>query len=182
MSADPNSPESLFAAAQDVARRLGLLESKSACQESCRCTKASYVLNDSNGVFIARLPMAKVRRTAQERHRQLLHLKGIREVAQISQVRQIDRHTTFRSQPDEIRALAWALSDGRRIPSGAFSKRDWVVGLVLLIPGIIPGMIYFAWASWRHQQYARDMKALMMRWRGKKRPDPSNDWFESLGE
>lgn len=181
MSADPTSPQALFAAAQDVARQLGQLNDHLASQEHCRITSQSFVLNDSQGTFITRVPMAKVRQMAQSRHKLLMRIQGSREVAQISRVRQIDRRTTFRKQPDHIRALAWALSDGRRIPQGAFRPRDWWIGVGLLLVGVIPGVIYLMWARLRHRQYLADVQALVVRWHGQHRPDPSDAWFESLG-
>ena len=181
MSADPNSPQALFAAAQDVARRQGLLGTRLAAMDQCRVTGQSYVLNDRDGALITRVPIGKVRQAAHARHRLLMSIQGSREVAQISRVRQIDRRATFRKQPDKIRALAWALSDGRRIPQGAFQPRDWLIGLALMVLGILPGVIYLIWAGLRHRQYLADVQALVVRWHGQHRPDPSDAWFESLG-
>ena len=180
MSADPNSPDALFAAAQDTAREQGLLQGRLASQEHCRVSSTSYVLNDREGEFIARVPMAKVRQTAQMRHRLLMRIDGVKEVAEIHPVRQIDRRTTFRKQPDHIRALAWALSDGRRIPRGAFSPRDWLIGLALLPACVLPGVLYLFGAWRRHRQYRADLKALVIRWHGHQRPDPSDEWFNTL--
>jgi len=181
MTADPASKESLFAAAQDVARLLGLLEGRLASFDHSRITGVSYVLNDGNDGFIARVPLAEVRRTAKARYSLLMRIKGIKDVARISRVRKIDRQATFRIQPDHVRALAWALSDGRRIPRGCFTQRDLLIGLVLLIPGVLPGLIYLVWAWRRHQQYTKDLKALVVRWRGLQRPDPRPEWFDTLG-
>lgn len=180
-SSDPSSKASLFAAAQDVARQLGLLSDRLASFQHSRITGLTYVLNDAQDAFIARVPLTQVRRTAQARYDLMMSIKGIKEVARISRVRKIDRHTTFRIQPDHVRALAWALSDGRRIPLGAFRRRDLVIGLLLLIPGIIPGVLYLLYAWRRHLQYKTDVKALVMRWRSYQRPDPSEAWFDSLG-
>ena len=181
MSADPNNPEDLFAAAQDFARSRGLLHERRASPEQSRFSRVSYVLNDSNGAVIARIPIAEVRALARARHALLMRLPGIKDVAEISRKRHTDRLRSFRQQPDHVRALAWALSEGRRVPTGAFSRRDLLLGLLLLLLGVIPGVIYLFWAWARHRQYLRDLESLMVRWRGQKRPDPSEEWFESLG-
>lgn len=182
MSADPNSPEALFAAAQDEARQQGLLKGRLASLDHCRISKTSYVLNDHQGKFIARLPTARVQHVAKLRHHLLMNIAGLQEVASIHPVRQVDRRIAFSKQPDKMRALAWAISEGRRVPQGSFSRQDWIIGLLLLVLGVIPGVIYLLWAWQRHCQYQADLKALVLRWRGLHRPEPNAEWFQSLGE
>jgi uncharacterized membrane protein YqaE (UPF0057 family) len=41
----------------------------------------------------------------------------------------------------------WAISNGRRFPVKGYQKRDTWIGLLLLIPGIIPGVLYLGWIA-----------------------------------
>jgi hypothetical protein len=182
MSADPTSPQALFAAAQDVARRQGLLGTRLAAMDQCRITKVSYVLNDANGEFIARVPIKQVRAAAQARYRLLNSLHQLKSPGAKTGKWWVQHKMLFRMEPPEVRALAWALSDGRRIPQGAFRPRDWWIGVGLLLLGAIPGVIYLVWAWLRHRQYLADVQGLVVRWHGQHRPDPSDAWFESLGD
>lgn len=182
MSADPSSPQALFAAAQDVARRQGLLGTRLAAMDQCRLTQVSYVLNDAEGEFIARVPIKQVRAAAQARQRLLNSLHQLKSPGAKTGKWWVQHKLLFRMEPPETRALAWALSDGRRVPQGAFRPRDWLIGLGLLVLGILPGVIYLIWAGLRHRQYLADVQALVVRWHGQHRPDPSDAWFESLGD
>ncbi len=181
MTSDPDSPLSQFAAAQDLARQRNLLGRRQACLEHSEKKGVSYLLLDADKVSIARLPIEEVRAMAATRHRLLMDSAGVKQVAEIHPVRKIDRRVAFRILPDDQRALAWALSEGRRVPMGrAFNWRDLLIGLALLPLCLLPGVVYLVAARRRHRQFRQDGEALLQRWRLAGRPDPSQEWFDNL--
>jgi hypothetical protein len=181
MTSAPDSPLSLFAAAQDVARQQGLLGGRLASLEHSEPRGKSYLLQDANSASIARLPLEEVRTMAATRHKLLMESAGVKQVAEIHPVRRIDRRVAFRILPDDQRALAWALSEGRRVPMGrAFNRRDLLIGIALLPLCLVPGVVYLVAARRRHRRFRQDTEALMQRWRLAGRPDPSSEWFDSL--
>lgn len=180
MSLNLDSPEALFAAAQDLARRRGVLGRRMASLMHSRTSRAGYVLKDGRGSIIARLSMQEVRAIAQRRQRLLNSSPARSELAQIGSIRRIDQKMALRSQPDRVRAMAWAISTGRRVPSGAFRRRDLLIGGPLLLLGLVPGIVYLVRARWRHLRYQVDRDALVQRWRALHKPDPSEEWFASF--
>lgn len=181
MSADPGSPLSLFAAAQDVARQQGLLGRRQASLEHSEPKGVIYLLLDADKGPIARLPLEEVRLRAAKRHQMLMGSAGVKVVAEIHPVRRIDRRVAFRMLPDVQRALAWALSEGRRVPMGrALNCADLLIGIALLPLCLVPGVVYLVAARRRHRQFRQDTQALLQRWRLAGRPDPSQEWFDSL--
>jgi hypothetical protein len=83
----------------------------------------------------------------------------------------------FRNLSEEIRALGWAISNGRRFPTKDYHRRDIWIGLLLLIPGIIPGVLYLGWIAQKQRRYKKRLKELVARWITNKRPNPAPNLF-----
>ncbi len=130
----------LFAAAQDVARRGGKLDSRRpASVQHSRHTGVSYTLADGDGDVIVRLPMWTVQRAARQRALLLASLSRGRKVW--STLSLGEQRIEFRTRPPEIRALAWALSNGRRLPQGRLDRDRLLVTGALLLLAVTGGLI-----------------------------------------
>ena len=168
----------LFAAAQDVAREEGkLADGIYGSLEQSHISSTSFTLRSASGQMIARVSLAKARK-----------LIGIRRQIARDMTRKVGLEITpyandqsnkrnFRNLPDEVRALGWAISDGRRFPVKGYQKRDIWIGLLLLIPGIIPGVIYLGWIAQKHRRYKKRLKELVARWVTNGRPNPALNLF-----
>ena len=189
----------LFAAAQDVARQQGRLDDgRLASFETSAMTISSYALKTKDGELIARIPLIEAR--------QMLSFR--RKIAS-QLVRRVDAVTTpkgrsaqlnlqqIRLQDEKVRAMAWALSHGRRFPYMGSQQEHALIALVLLFFGILPGLLaetleiallgtipciaYLIWLYGRTRAHRKIRAELLSRWRGLGRPDPAESFFHFDG-
>ncbi|MEA5475244.1 hypothetical protein VB716_13550 [Synechococcus sp. CCY9201] len=183
----------LFAAAQDVARRRGKVDpGRQASLERSRHTQIGYALSDADGELIARLPMWAVQRAVSQRARLLSKLAEGR--TRWSGMALGDQKVQFLTKPFEIRALAWALSTGRRVPPGQFDRTTALYAVVLLLLAVLAGLIsppllllglpsfaaYLVVSLRRHADYRKNIQALVIRWKAAGKQDPSDSLFSEL--
>ena len=168
----------LFAAAQDVAREEGkLADGIYGSLEQSRISSSSFTLMSASGQMIARVSLAKAREVIGMR-RQIardMTRKAKLEITPFANDQSNKRN--YRNLPEEIRALAWAISSGRRLPAKGYHRRDIWIGLLLLIPGIIPGVLYLGWIAQKRRRYEKSLKDLIARWRTYGRQNPAPHLF-----
>ena len=168
----------LFAAAQDVARADGkLADGMHGSLEQSRISATSYTLMSASGQLIARVSLAKARKVIGMRRQIARHMtrKAKLEITPFANDQSNKRN--YRNLPEEIRALAWAISSGRRFPAKGYHRRDIWIGLLLLIPGIIPGVLYLGWIAKKRRRYEKSLKELVARWRTYGRQNPAPNLF-----
>lgn len=168
----------LFAAAQDVAREEGkLADGIFASLEKSRISPTSFSLMSSEGQMIARVSLAKARNVIGLRRQITREItrKGKLEITPYAN--DLSNKRNFRTLPDETRALAWAISNGRRFPVKGYARRDLWIGLGLLLLGIIPGVLYLAWIGKKRVRYEKELKSLVTRWHTNGRQDPAPNMF-----
>jgi len=168
----------LFAAAQDVAREEGkLADGMYGSLEQSRISSTSFTLMGADGQTIARVPLAKAREVIGVRRqiaRDMTRQAGL-EITPYANDQ--SNKSNFRNLPEEIRALAWAISNGRRFPVKGYQRRDIWIGLLLLIPGIIPGVLYLGWIAQKRRRYEKSLKELVKRWHTYGRQNPAPNLF-----
>ena len=168
----------LFAAAQDVARAdRKLAEGMYGSLEKSRLSATSFTLMTASGQIIARVSLAKAREVIRMRRhiaRDMTRKAGL-EITPYANDQSNKRN--FRKLPEEIRALGWAISNGRRFPVKGYQKRDIWIGLLLLTPGIIPGVLYLGWIARKRRRYEKNLKELVTRWRTNGRQNPAANLF-----
>jgi hypothetical protein len=183
----------LFAAAQDVARRHGKMDPRRpASAKHSRQTAVSYTLADVDGEVIARLPIWSVESAARQRTLLLARLAENRKVW--SNITLGEQRVQFRTKPFEIRALAWALSNGRRIPQGRIDRDRILLWIVLLLLGLsglplggtatfllsVPCLIYTVMVLRQHRSYLENLQGLVVRWKAAGKPDPGDNLFVEM--
>jgi len=168
----------LFAAAQDVAREEGkLADGVYGSLEQSHISSTSFTLKSASGQMIARVSLAKAREVIGIRRqiaRDMTRKAGL-EITPYANDQSNKRN--FRNLPEEIRALGWAISNGRRFPVKGYQKRDIWIGLLLLIPGIIPGVLYLGWIARKRRRYEKSLKELVTRWHTYGRQEPAANLF-----
>ena len=156
----------LFAAAQDVAREEGkLADGVYGSLEQSHISSTSFTLKSASGQMITRMSLAKARKVIGIR-RQIardMTRKAWLEITPYANDQSNKRN--LRNLPEEIRAITWAISSGRRFPAKGYHRRDIWIGLLLLIPGIIPGVLYLGWIAQKRRRYEKSLKELVTRWR-----------------
>jgi hypothetical protein len=171
-------PSALFDAAVQSAFESGRLKTRSqASLERSHRSASSYALVAADGGLIVRLPLTEVSKLATRRQRRfeaLVRLKALKRLP--SQ----ERRERFRSLPSQRRLLAWAIACGEPIPPGRMGPRSWVLALLLLALGVLPGLLYLAWAVPRDRRYRQALAALERRWLVAGKPEPSDPAFQFL--
>jgi hypothetical protein len=168
----------LFAAAQDVAREEGkLADGMYGSLEQSRISSSSFTLMSSSGQMIARVSLAKAREVIRMR-RQIARDMTCKAGLDITPyANDLSNKRNFRNLPEEIQALAWAISNGRRFPTKGYHRRDIWIGLLLLIPGIVPGVLYLGWIAQKRRRYQKRLKELVTRWHTYGRQNPAPNLF-----
>ena len=168
----------LFAAAQDVAREEGkLADGMYGSLEQSRISSSSFTLMSSSGQMITRMSLAKAKKVIGIR-RQIardMTRKAWLEITPYANDQSNKRN--LRNLPEEIRAITWAISSGRRFPPKGYHRRDIWIGLLLLIPGIIPGVLYLGWIAQKRRRYEKSLKELVTRWRTNGLQNPAPNLF-----
>ena len=168
----------LFGAAQDLARQRRLLaDGVRACIEASSLERGMFKLRNPRNQLIAAIPVREVRDMLAYR-RELA-----RDVMQRAGVQLNDANPTslerrkVRIQTVEVRALAWAISTGRRVPMPVERKMELLSSVGLLLCCVIPGVIYILRGQQLRRAYTEDLKGLVHRWRMAGKPDPADSFF-----
>jgi hypothetical protein len=169
----------LFAGAQDYVRQQGLLKTgKNACFEQSNLGHSAYTLRTAGGELIARVPLAHAREMQHFRRalaRRLL--SELKEDVLKDSTADVERRQ-IRVQPEQLRALAWAIGSGRRFPYEEGVKKKKVISVLLLFCCVVPGVIYYMnQVAKPHSQYQANLKKLMARWHQEGKPDPPASFF-----
>ena len=168
----------LFAAAQDVAREEGkLADGMYGSLEQSRISSTSFTLMTAKGQMIARVSLAKAREVIGMRRQIARNMTREAGLEITPYANDFANKSNFRNLPEEIRALGWAISNGRRFPTKGYNRRDIWIGVLLLIPGIIPGGLYLGWIAQKRRRYEKSLKDLVARWRTYGRQNPAPNLF-----
>ena len=172
----------LFGAAQDVARRKGQLGDGALASEAhSTLDRGKFKLRDNTERLLAVVPVQEARDALAYR-RKLAH-----EAITDAGVELTSKNPTnqergkLRVMNPELRALAWAVSTGRRIPYRRKQRWAPLIAIPLLLCGVIPGLIYLAWLWQRRRSSNRELAALVKRWQSAGRPEPEPSFFQLYG-
>ncbi|MFM7312900.1 MAG: hypothetical protein ACKO0M_07000 [Cyanobium sp.] len=172
----------LFGAAQDLARQRGrIAHGVQASLETSDLERGLFKLRGPRNQLIAAIPVQDVRDMLAYRRQLAREVVG-RAGVQINDANpaRVERGK-LRIQTAEVRALAWAISDGRRIPYRPRQPwQPWIL-IGLLLCGVVPGLIFALWLAIRRRAYRRELAALVQRWRRAGMPEPAASFFELYG-
>lgn len=177
-------PQLLFGVAQDLAwRHHNLPRSEHASPEQSHACRVSYSLVNSNGQPIARIPLGQLQQGLEQRRRalrRLLRRAGIHwKPSRSSWYEAEEIVKAIKKLPHASIALAWAISTGQPYPRMPDLARLLPLGLLLLLLGVIPGVVflYVLWRRWN--RYQEELERLLKRWRVAGIPDPSTHFLKS---
>ncbi len=169
----------LFGAAQDVARRKGLLaDGVQASFANSGLERGRFKLRNRKDHLIVAIPVQEARDMLAYRRelaREVMEQAGVD--LNHHNPTQLERQK-LRIQPQEVRALAWAISHGRRVPYRKRLRRARWITLALLLCGVVPGLLFLAWLKRRQWTYQRELKGLVQRWREAGQPEPEASFFQ----
>jgi hypothetical protein len=169
----------LFAGAQDAARQQGKLEEGLfASFDHSSLGRSSYALKTSTGQLLARVPLAEARDMLSFRRQLARQVLGKLKVEIMKESSTKVERRQIRLQDDQIRALAWAIGEGRRFPYQGSETKQTLITLALLLCCVVPGLVYYVVRVLRpRQEYEQELKKLEMRWRTLGKPDPPASFF-----
>lgn len=169
----------LFAAAQDIARQQGKLgEGVNASFDASPIGRSSYALKTAAGQLITRVPLVEAREMLAYRRKVARQLFANMKVEVMKESTAAVEKRQVRLQKEEVRALAWAIGEGRRFPyQGSETKRGLIM-LALLLCCLVPGFVYYWFGVLKpRRQYQEDLDNLVLRWRTLGKPDPPQSFF-----
>jgi hypothetical protein len=169
----------LFAGAQDDARQEGLLkDGRNACFEQSVLGRGAYTLRTASGELITRVPLVQAREMLRFRRavaRRLL--SDLKQDVLKESTADVERRQ-IRVQPEQLRALAWAIGSGRRFPYEEGVRKKKMISVLLLFCCVVPGVIYYMnQVAKPHSQYQSNLKKLLARWHREGKPDPPASFF-----
>jgi hypothetical protein len=169
----------LFAGAQDGARQQGkLAEGLFASLEHSSLTRSSYALKTETGHLLARVPLVKAREMLSFRRQLARQVLGKLKVEIMKESTTKVERRQIRLQDEQIRALAWAIGEGRRFPYQGSKTKQALITLALLLCCVVPGVVYYVVGVRKpRQRYQQDLNKLVMRWRTLGKPDPPDSFF-----
>jgi hypothetical protein len=83
----------------------------------------------------------------------------------------------IRIQPLELRALAWAIGTGRRIPQPPDAQKEPWLSIGLLFCCLVPGVLHLLQRQRLQKDYQQNLTDLVDRWRMAAKPDPPDSFF-----
>ena len=173
----------LFGAAQDLARQQNKLANRVAASlEHSSLERGMFKLRNTRNRLITAIPIQNVRDMLAYRRelaRDVMQMAGVD--LNHSNPASLER-PKVRIQTPEVRALAWAISDGRRIPYRRRRHREPLIAVALLLCGFVPGLIYLMCIYKQKIVYAEELKKLEQRWREQGMPEPSSSFFQLYGQ
>ena len=169
----------LFAGAQDVARQQGkMAEGRFASYDTSVIGRSSYALKTNEGLLIARVALTEAREMLSYRRELARRLmKKVKVEVTKGSTLSVERQQ-IRLQDEEVRALAWAIGEGKRFPYEGSETKRGLITLALLLCCLLPGFIYYWYGVLKpRSQYKKDLDQLVMRWRTRGKPDPPASFF-----
>lgn len=183
----------LFAAAQDIARQKGALgEGIGASLEQSVLSRASFALKTQEGKLILRIPLQEVRAMLRYRQGLASHIASRSNDVTLLTQWDMDLRQRLRLCNEEMRALVWAISQGRRFPTPIPWSRNVAIGAIVVLlavaPGglggvrlvlfLVPAVAYWIWLISRYVAYRKAVEDLIMRWRMNGKRDPDSSFFK----
>jgi len=168
----------LYGAALDVARQEGRLpEGATLSFEHSQLERGRFKLRDVDDRTLASVTLHDARAMLAFRREVARQVLEKAKVSVNSANPGNFEKRQIRIQKPEVRAIAWAISTGRRMPMPVRRHLEPLVSVVLLLCGIVPGVIYILRGRKKRKQYAEDLKGLVHRWRMMGKPDPADSFF-----
>lgn len=168
----------LYGAALDVARQEGRLpEGATLSFEHSQLERGRFKLRDVDDRTLASVTLHDARAMLAFRREVARQVLEKAKVSVNSANPGNFEKRQIRIQKPEVRAIAWAISTGRRIPMPVRRRFEPLVSVVLLLCGVVPGVIYILRGRNKRKQYAEDLKGLVHRWRMMGKPDPADSFF-----
>lgn len=168
----------LYGASLDVARQNNQIpEGVSPSFEHSELERGRYKLRSTDDRLLAAVPLHDAREMLAYRR----HLaRQVFEKARLSV--NSDNPANFekrqiRIQKPELRAIAWAISTGRRVPMPPHRKLEVLTSVALLLCFVVPGVVYILEGRRRRRNYKTDLAGLEQRWRMAGKPDPADSFF-----
>lgn len=167
----------------DVARRQGkLAEGIQASEANSTLERGRFKLRDQQDRLITAIPvqdardmLAYRRELAREVMDQVgVHVNDLNPAA-------LERWK-IRIQKPEVRALAWAISTGKRVPYRKRLRHTKLITALLLLCGILPGLLRLAWLRQERKAYEQGLIDLVKRWRTAGQPEPLASFFTLYGQ
>jgi len=168
----------LYGAALDVARQEGRIPEGSALSfEHSQLERGRFKLRDVDDRTLASVTLHDARSMLAFRREVARQVLEKAKVSVNSANPGNFEKRQIRIQKPEVRAIAWAISTGRRVPMPVRRRLEPLVSVALLLCGVIPGAIYILRGRMKRKQYAEDLKGLVHRWRMMGKPDPADSFF-----
>ena len=168
----------LYGAALDVARQEGKIrEEDSPSFEHSQLERGRYKLRDLDDHLLAAVTLRDARAMLAFRREVARQVLEKAKVSVNSDNPGNIEKRQIRIQKPEVRAIAWAVSTGRRIPMPVQRRFEPLVSVALLLCCLAPGVIYILRGQKLRKQYADDLKGLVHRWRMMGKPDPADSFF-----
>ena len=169
----------LYGAALDVARQEGKIQEESQPSfENSKLERGRFKLRDVDDRLLAAVTLHDARAMLSFRRDLARTLLDHAHVSVNSDNPENVEKRQLRIQKPHVRAMAWAVSTGRRIPLQAKRPLEPLVSAVLLLCCLVPGVVYILRGQQRRRQYADDVEALVHRWRMAGKPDPADSFFK----
>ena len=168
----------LYGAALDVARQQGKIpEGRSPSFEHSQLERGRYKLRDLDDRLMAAVTLQEARAMLAFRREVARQVLEKVKVSVNSDNPGNFEKRQIRIQKPEVRAIAWAISTGRRVPMPVERKMELLSSLGLLLCCVIPGVIYILRGQQLRRAYTEDLKGLVHRWRMAGKPDPADSFF-----
>ena len=168
----------LYGAALDVARQQGKVpDGRSPSFEHSQLERGRYKLRDLDDRLLAAVTLQEARAMLAFRREVARQVLEKVKVSVNSDNPGNFEKRQIRIQKPEVRAIAWAISTGRRVPMPVERKMELLSSVGLLLCCVIPGVIYILRGQQLRRAYAADLKGLVHRWRMAGKPDPADSFF-----
>ena len=168
----------LYGAALDVARQEGKIpEGLSPSFEKSALERGRYKLRSADDRLLAAVTLHDAREMLAYRRELARQVLEKSNVSVNSENPGAFEKRQIRIQKPEVRAIAWAISTGRRVPMPPKRRFETLKAIGLLICGIVPGLLYIRRGLQRRTAYQADLDGLVERWRMASKPDPADSFF-----
>lgn len=168
----------LYGASLDVARQRGLIpEGRTASFEHSALERGRYKLRDQDDRLLATVTLQEGREMLAFRREMAREVLEKVKVSVNSDNPGSFEKRQIRIQKPEVRAIAWAISTGRRVPMPVRRHLEPLISLLLLLSCLVPGVLYILQGRRRRRLYKRDLEGLVHRWRMAGKPDPADSFF-----
>ena len=168
----------LFGAALDVARQEGRLpEGATLSFEHSQLERGRFKLRDVDDRTLASVTLHDARAMLAFRREMAREVLEKVKVSVNSDNPGSFEKRQIRIQKPEVRAIAWAISTGRRVPMPVRRQLEPLISLLLLLCCLVPGIFYILQGRRQRRLYKQDLEGLVHRWRMAGKPDPADSFF-----